>query len=204
MNTRSFLRISPVLALLAAAGGCAQLGNLGTLGDILGGAGAGQQGRLVGEVQQVDTRAQRIHVRTTDGRTGAVQYDNRTQVVYQQQQYPVTALERGDYVSMQVQETQGGVLYTDYVLVEQSVQERTGQTGGAANVERLDGRVGHIDANRGMFDLQMGTGGTVTVSLPFNAPQSLVDQFRRLRTGDNVRIEAMPIGTGRVELHRFL
>jgi hypothetical protein len=206
MTTRNFLRLTPALVMVAATAGCAQLGNLGTLADILGGvggAGAGQQGRLAAEVQQVDTRAQQIHVRTNDGRTGAVRYDAQTRVIYRQQQYQVTALERGDLVSMQVREVSQNTLYTDYIEVEQSVQDRTGHTGGAAQVQRFSGRVGQIDQSRGMFQLDMASAGTVTVSLPFNAQRATVDQFQRLRTGNNVTIDGVVIGTGRVELYQF-
>src|SRR3712207_8834488 len=42
--------------------------------------------------------------RSQDGRTGTVYFDDRTRVVYQQREYPVTSLEAGDYVSLRVQQ----------------------------------------------------------------------------------------------------
>jgi hypothetical protein len=199
-------------ATVAALGGCAgnQLGGLGEiLGQVLGG-GAGQQqgqGQLLVEIQQVDTRQQAIHVRTQEGRTGAVRYDRNTQVVYQQQQYPVTALERGDVAQMEVQQLQNNEIYVSRVLVQQSVQERTGQAttapGAAGAVQQMSGRVGQINGQAGMFELQTA-GGTLTVSLPANASGAAVDRFRRLRTGESVTIQASYVSAAMVELYRFL
>ena len=126
--------ITSALAATLALGGCAGgLGNLGALGEILGqatGAGAGGQqqgqGQLQAEVQSVDTNNQRLYVRTQQGQSGAVRFDSNTQVIYRQERYPVTALERGDVVSVQVQQIANNELYAARVDVVQSVQERTG------------------------------------------------------------------------------
>ena len=190
-----------LLLTTAACGG----NTLGTLGDILGGAmgqPAGQSGEVRAEVRSVDTQRQEIQVATEQGQTGAVRYDQNTTVIYRQQQYPVTALERGDVVRMQVQETQQGVLYTSRIDVEQSVQERSGTTGSGA-LQQFAGRVGQIDYDRGVFILQTQS-GNLTVSLPYNPPQATLDYFRRLRSGDTVRLEATSIGNARVEIYRFL
>lgn len=44
----------------------------------------------------MDTRSQQIAIQQSNGQTIAVNYDNQTQVVYQNQNYPPTALENGD------------------------------------------------------------------------------------------------------------
>lgn len=198
-----------LVALLTAATGCSgALGNLGALGDILGAAGrqdGSQSGQVSAEIQQVDPQRQVIQIRTEEGQTGSVRYDQNTEVVYQQQQYPVTALERGDLVVLQVQRDGQGNLYVGRVDVRQSVQERTGQRSTeAGQLQQLAGRVRQIDHDRGMFELQTQNGGVVTVSLPYNAPQATVQYFQRLRSGDSVRLEGTVLGAGRVELYRFL
>lgn len=203
---QSILRWRPLAALGLALVASACSGNsLGTLGDILGGGGStgGQQGQLTAEVRAVDTSRQAIQVTSQEGQTGYVRYDQNTVVVYQQQQYPVTALERGDVVVMQVQEDAQGNLYTARIDVQQSVQERSGQSTGTGSVQQFQGRVGSVDHDRGWFVLQTQS-GNVTVSLPYNPPQATLDYFHRLRTGDTVRLEATPIGSGRVEIYRFL
>lgn len=209
MTTPTRIRTTAALAgLLLMSAGCGGLENLGDLGDILGGTGAPggtQQEQVEAEVQQVDSVRQQIQVRTQDGRTGSVQYDRNTQVIYQQQQYPVTALERGDRVRMDVRRDAQGDLYVSRIDVRESVQERTGRDATEpGQLERFEGQVRQIDYDRGVFEMETRYGGIVRVSLPFNASDSTVQYFERLRRGDSVRLEGTPIGTGRVELHRFL
>jgi hypothetical protein len=123
---RAALAVPISLALAGCSGG---LGGLGDLGDILGGAvgGGGGQTQIRAEVQSVNQNNQTISVVTADGQSGAVRYDQNTQVIYQQQQYPVTALERGDIVVMQLQQSSSGETYVGRIDVEQSVQERGGR-----------------------------------------------------------------------------
>jgi hypothetical protein len=194
-----------VLILALVLPGCA--GNsLGSLGDILGSMGmpgsGGQQGQISVEIRQVDTRQQTIQVATQDGQTGNVYYDQNTVVVYQQQQYPVTALERGDLAVMHVQETAQGSLVVSRIDVQTSAQDRAGQTG-SGTVYQYSGRVSAIDHDRGLFVLQLQN-GSVNVSVPYNAPRATVDYFHRLRVGDNVRLEATTVDSGHVQIYRFL
>lgn len=196
------------LALTVAAGaGCAQLGTLEDIaGAVLnpGGMGGGGQ-EVAGEVRRVDTRSQRLEIRTQDGRTGTVSFDNRTRVVYRQQEYQVTSLEQGDYVAMRVQQDSRGGAYTDYIVVQESVRDRGGtSTGSDARAQVMEGTAGYVDLQRGQFQLRTRSSGTVIVSLPYGARASEVDRFRRLREGDYVRVEVTYLGQQRVELYRFL
>lgn len=195
---------------VATLSGCAGA-NLGALGDILGGAIGGQPGgqrggasQVVAEVQGVDTRNQVIQIRTEQGQTGNVYFDQNTQVVYQNQQYPVTALERGDVVVIQLQQTQRNQTYASRIDVRQSVQDRGGRSGSASGQQvQLSGRVAQIDQNRGVFQMQTQQ-GTYVVALPYNPGAANADYFRRLRTGDTVRVEGTLVANGRLELYRFL
>lgn len=194
--------------LVTACGG--GMGGLGALGDILAagtGAGTGQpqQAQVRAEIQQVDTRQQRVQFRAQDGRTGTAIYDQNTQLIYQQQQYPMTALEQGDLVLMDLQQDQNGTLYVGRILVEQSVQQRTGQqqtipSGGQAQL--YQGTVRQIDAQRGTFQLQTQY-GILTVSLPYNPPRAVEDRFNTLRVGSTIGVEGVSLGDARVELVRF-
>ncbi len=195
--------------VMLAVGGCAGLGNLGGLADILGAVGgmpgAGQQqGQLTAEVQQVNTQQRTIQIRTQDGQTGAVLFDQNTVVVYQQQQYPVTALEAGDVANFQLQQASNNNLYAARIDVVQSVQQRSGQGAGGGQIYQLAGRVGTIDQNRGVFELQTQTSGVILVSLPYNPPAATADRFRRLRSGESIGVEGYLLAQGRVELTRFL
>lgn len=123
MRRTSLLTLGGGLFLLSACSG------LGSLGDILGSIGGGgtqqqQQGQMQAEVQQIDTNGQRIYIRDQNGRSGYVRFDSQTQVIYRQQQYPVTALERGDIVVIQVQQISQNELYASRIEVTRSVRER--------------------------------------------------------------------------------
>ncbi|HET8655581.1 MAG TPA: DUF5666 domain-containing protein [Longimicrobiaceae bacterium] len=195
-------RGAPILLLLTAAG-CA--GGLGNLGNVLGGLGGAGGTGLTGEVQQVDTGRQQIWLATQSGQSTAVDYDSRTTVVYQQQQYPVTSLDRGDVVSVVTQQESNGALYASEIDVQQTVQERTGSgtVGGTGQLQQFTGRVGQIDQQNGWFQLQTNN-GTYTVTLPYNPSTATLDYFRRLRTGDSVRVEGALLAQGRIELSRFM
>lgn len=201
IHGRRLAAMAAVLSMTGCAGGA-----LGGLGDILEGVlgqpGPGGQGQAEVEILGVNTQQQAIQVRTRDGQTGGVRYDQNTVVTYRQQQYPVTALERGDIAVMTVQEVQGG-LYVSRVDVTQSVQERTGTGTAPGNLLQLAGHVTQIEHSLGTFVMQTQQ-GSVIVSLPYNASQATINYYNQLRVGHDVRVEASMVSTGRAELFRFL
>ncbi len=215
------LRVAALATLLSAAG-CSQAG---AIGDILGGVlapqgqgtGTGQGSQVAGEIQGVDTQRGILQLRTQSGQTGNVYFDQNTRVIYQQREYPVTALERGDVVAMSIQQDQRGNAYTNYIQVQQSVQERTGQTtqngtynggtynGGTSNasVQRFSGTVGYIDTQRGVFELRTQN-GAAQVALPYNVNSQDNQRFRSLRSGQNIVVDGRMVAQGRIDLERFV
>jgi hypothetical protein len=187
------------LMLTAAIGlsGCSQAG---TLGDILGGVLNSPAQTVSGTIQGVDTRAQQIFIRTSDNQSVAIAYDDRTSVVYQQQTYPVTALEAGDQVNLRLTETTNGGYYTDRIDVTASVS-----SGGNNNndVQSLQGTVRQIDTSSGAFTLATSNQGVITITLPYNPRSQDVDRFRSLRSGDYVRLYGTYLTNSRVELRQF-
>lgn len=118
------MRRTYMLALgvaLIVSSGCS---NLGSVGDILGSVlgGQRQQQQVEAEIQQVDASNGRIYVRTQDGQSGTIRVDSQTQVVFNNQRYPVTALERGDIVRIQMQQTQNNELYATRIDVVRSAR----------------------------------------------------------------------------------
>ena len=110
-------------AALFATTGCSNMGSLGNiLGSVLGGQQQQQQQQIDAEIQAVDANRGVISVRTQDGQTGNIRVDSRTQVVYNNQGYPVTALERGDVVRIQLQQTQNNELYATRIDVMRSAR----------------------------------------------------------------------------------
>lgn len=186
-----------LLCSTLGVGACAQAG---TLGDILGGVMNAPAQTLAGTVQGVDTRAQQVFVRTNDNQTVAVSYDDRTAVVYQNQNYPVTALESGDQISVRITNTTNGGYYTDRIDVSQSVSSSTGM--GNESVQSLQGTVRQVDLTNGRFVLATNQ-GDLTVTLPYNPRSQDVDRFRSLRTGDYVRFYGIYLTNSRVELRQF-
>lgn len=205
MRIGPYRGLTPVVALSIAVAACSGSG----LGDILagtmgGGADQGQGGTVTVEVRQVDERQQQILVLTQDGQEGPILYDANTQVVYNNEQYPVRALERGDVVDMRVQQVRSGY-YTDLIQVRTPVQDRQGGYRGSPepDVYRVEGTVGQVNTQTWMFTLNMTQGGTVSVHLPSNAPAAARDRVQQLVPGDYVRVEVRPLDQTRAELVRF-
>jgi hypothetical protein len=185
-------------ALLVVAGTATSCAPYGTLGDVLGGDVRARS--VTGEVRHVDTRRHTIEVRTREGRQTRVAYDRGTSVDYRGRRYPVTALERGDYVTLHVRTDRHGRGYVDRVVVRESVRDR----GHARHaVHRLEGSVTRIDDRRGTFTVRTRDRRTVAVTLPRDATRRTYVRFQNLRRGDHVRFEGVVIARDRYELRAF-
>ena len=186
---------------VSVAGAC----STNSLGNVLGGVLGGGQEQLSGTVQGVDTRSQQIFLQQSNGQTIGIGYDSRTQVVYQNQTYSVNSLERGDEVTVRINNSDGGNnnnnYYTDYVRVDRSVSSTGGGTSG--NVQTVQGTVRQVDVSNGWFTLNVSNRGNITVSLPYNARTVDVNKFRNLRSGDYVRLYGTYLNNSRVELRQF-
>lgn len=103
-------RASLVLAALLLTAACGSGGGLGSIGDIiLGSPSSTQSSDVRGVVDYVDTGSRSItldvtyvnNLRSTgSNQRGTIYYDSNTRVVYQNQQYAVTDLERGDEIEV--------------------------------------------------------------------------------------------------------
>ena len=196
-------RAVAIVAALTLSTACAQLGGLGS---VLGGASQPQTGQVSGTVQGVDTRSQQIVLQATNGQQVALLYDANTQVTYQNRNYAVANLERGDQITARIQQSQNGGYYTDLVQVDQSVQNSGGvytSNGSVENVQSLQGTVRQVDRQNGVFTLDVGNYNTLTVSLPYRPSQADLQRFQTLRSGDQVRLYGVYLNQTRVELRRF-
>jgi hypothetical protein len=194
-------RAAALTMLLIPASACSNAGSLGNiLGSVLGG-GAEQSNQVSGSIQGVDTRNRQIGIQQSNGQTLVVAYDNQTQVVYQNQNFPVTSLENGDQVTARIQQLQNGGYYTDVVQVDRSVSGTgTIQSG---NVQLLQGTVRQVDQANGLFLLDATNGARLTVQLPQQLTRADLDRFRNLRVGDYTRLYGVYVSTSRVELRQF-
>ena len=202
---RQLTRGGATLLLYSAAIACSGAGGIGdVLGGVLGGGAQQQQAAAAqGEIRGVNTQSQQISLRLTNGQTVALAFDNRTKVVYQNQLYPVTALEPGDQAILRVLDAGNGNYYTDSIHVTQSVHSSGGGSAGSGgNVQTLQGTVRQIDRANGMFTLDAGN-VLLTVSMPYNAARADVTRFQNLRTGETVRFYGVFLNNSRVELRQF-
>ncbi|HEX6642859.1 MAG TPA: hypothetical protein VF215_17205 [Thermoanaerobaculia bacterium] len=106
-------RATFVLAALLMTAACGSMGGdggLGSIGDIiLGSPSSAQSSDVKGTVAAIDTNARRIDLDVTyinnlrdtnNGQRGSIYYDNNTRVTYQNKDYGVTDLERGDEIEV--------------------------------------------------------------------------------------------------------
>lgn len=203
MTTRIFPRaFRPAAAglILATIGGCSSMGGLGS---ILNGGLGGQQtsNQLSGSVLGVNTRSQQIGIQQSNGQSISVSYDNNTQVVFQNQNYSPTSLERGDRVTATIQDNGNGAYYTNYVLVNQSVRGNT--SGQSANVQTFQGLVGQINRANGWFTMDDNNVGRVTVVLESGVSRADIDRFNNLRSGDGVRFYGYRTSNSQVSMRQF-
>jgi hypothetical protein len=165
-----------------------------------------QPGETSSEVAEINPSRQEIHVIAEDGRRQVLRYDiNRTRVLYHGFDYSVDNLEAGDRIAYASRSSN----YVDTIRIQEPVQARSGASvarpaPARPRAEVVEGTVESIDINRGIFDVRPRTGGTVTVSIPYNARAADVDSFRSLRRGDSVRVEGEYINRDNLQLLAFL
>ena len=195
-------RAGAASVLVLASVACSSTGGLG---EILGGVlGGGNGSQVSGTVQGLNTRNQQIGLQQSNGQSVTLNYDNRTQVVYQNQQYPVSSLEYGDRVTARVTNTNSnsGGYYTDLIQVDQSVSSNgSGTVNG--NVQTFEGTVRNVDRTNGLFSLDARNYGSLTISMPYNVRQQDINRFQSLRSGDYVRLYGVTLNNSRVELRQF-
>jgi len=166
------------------------------------------QDEFVAEVERLNTSSREIHLRPNNSRTRVVGYTADARVVFRGREYPVTQLESGDVVVMQLRQDSRGNSYTDLIRVQESIRDRDQSRGDTSRagtgIQTMDGRVEQVDFQRSSFEIRGQSRERVIVSLSDNARRSDVDRFRALRSGDYVRVEGRFLNRERFELDSFL
>jgi len=167
-----------------------------------------QPGEIRGEIVEITPARNQMQVRTDRDRTRVLEYDPpTTRVLYHGREHSVRELQAGDVIAFRVR-PRGGVDYVDTIRVQEPVQARAGSATArrlppAPRPELVEGTVERIDHERGVFDLQQRNGGIITVALPYNARSSEIEEFRRLRKGDHVRVEGEFVNRDNFQLLAF-
>ncbi|MBW8768430.1 MAG: hypothetical protein JF589_01595 [Gemmatimonadetes bacterium] len=193
---KKLLHGAAALSTCFALAACA---NSRGLGSVLGSALVATQ--VSGLVQGVDTQSQRISLQSSNGQSMDIRFDGDTKVVFNNQSYPVTSLDRGDQVTVRVQSTRSGY-YTDLVQVDQPVRGSSGSAS-SSNVQTIRGTVHDVDTQNGLFSLDVEAGARVMVSMPYSPNRADMKRFQNLRQGDSVRIAGVYLNSSRVELRQF-
>jgi hypothetical protein len=173
-----------------------------------------QPGEVRAEVAEIDRSRREIRVVWTDsGRRDIIPYDVAyTRVQYHGFDYSPERLEAGDVVAFMPMPNPPSRPYIDIIVLQLPVQARASSPSIARGVAPLtprrdviEGTVERLDYDRGVFDVKPRSGGrTVTVTLPYNARGADVDNFRRLRQGDYVRVEGEFVNPDNLQLTAFL
>ena len=202
-------------AAVTVLAGCVPLESPPTLNEVRLGQGKGrlasdttlQPGEIRGEITQIDPGRREILVQTDDGRRQVLPYDiNSTRVLYHDREYTIDSLESGDVIAFRFPYPRS---YVERIRVQEPVQARAGKTLAgraplAPNSTVVEGTVERVHPNLGAFDVRSRSGRMVTVSVPYNARSTDVDNFRRLRSGDYVRIEGEFVNADNLQLLAFL
>jgi hypothetical protein len=166
-----------------------------------------EAGEIRGEITQIDPGRREILVQTDDRRRQVLPYDvNGTRVTYHGREYNIDSLESGDIIAFRFPYRSS---YVETIRVQEPVQARAGArlAGRAPLAPRpivVEGTVERVHPNLAAFDVRSTSGRMVTVSVPYNARTADVDNFRRLRTGDYVRVEGEFVNPDNLQLLAFI
>jgi predicted RNA-binding protein/membrane-bound inhibitor of C-type lysozyme len=181
-------------------------------GGIFGGGSNQNNYEIRGTVDSVDVNSHAIYLTNVSGYNTSmlsgggnsvrVYYDDRTTVAYQGQNYRPQDLERGDEITVRVDESGNNSLVAESVTVNRDVSSGSGSvydngTYGAT----LRGTVRNIDTSRRTIEIDRGYSTTVMVqydntSLPvyYNNQTYRVSDLER---GDEVEIRGRDLGNSR-------
>ena len=180
------------------------------MGDIFGGGTSDNQNyELRGTVDYVDAGTRSVYLRDVSGYNRSmlssgsndsvrVYYEDRTPVSYQGQSYRPEDLERGDVVSVRVDES-GNNLVAESMTVISDVSSGSGSalpTYGS----NIRGTVRYIDTSRRTIEVDRGNGSVMTVDYDVNTPVSYNNQSYRvadLERGDEIELQVRDLGSGR-------
>lgn len=167
--------------------------------------------QLIGTVQGVEANAGRILLNTQGSTYGGgssrveVYFDQRTQLAYQGQVYPVDGLEQGDEIRIDATQS-GGRLWARSIELLRNVRDGQGgaygQGGGYSNSGDLRGEVGLVDTHARFIELRRGAGGGnygAAQRIRYDERTTVEYQGQRyrpenLQRGDIVRIQARQYG----------
>lgn len=150
---------------------------------------------FIGTVEEVDHNRQELYLRTEGGQSQIVTYNDRTQVIVDDQETLATGIRRGDIIAVRMHGTADGRVLADSIRL----RER-----GIARNTTIEGTVEQVLRDRAVIELRTASGALTTVYLPRNSAERTEEEFSQLRTGDFVRLRGIFLGENRFELDGVL
>ncbi len=209
--------MNPTKSLIAAVLAVMFLGacSSGGLGDVLGGGNNNSTYNITGTVDSVDTSSRSIWLTNVSGYNGSylqsgsngstvrVYYDDQTSVEWQGRSYRPQDLERGDQVTVRVDQ-QGSTLVAESMNVTYNAGGMTSGSNYPSNSgygSSIRGTIRYIDTRNGTIEVARSYGSNVIVQYGTNTPVYFNGSTYRatdLEVGDEIDVRYSDLGNGRV------
>lgn len=204
MNRLKYLSAASLLLLFLAA--CSS----GGLGDIYGG-GSDNNYDIRGTVDYVDAGSRSVYLTNVSGANSSmlsnggssnsvrVYYDDRTPVTYNGQSYRPEDLERGDEVSVRVDQSGSNTLTAESMTVLRDVTNGTSSSG--TYNTNVRGTVRYVDTSRRTIEVDRGNGSLMTVEYDTSTPVYYSNNTYRvadLERGDEIDVRVRDYGNNRL------
>ncbi|HKR65173.1 MAG TPA: DUF5666 domain-containing protein [Thermoanaerobaculia bacterium] len=209
-TTKTLAAASFALLLLAACGSSG-------IGDVLGGGSNNAQTyELRGVVDSVDPGSRSVYLTNVSGytsmlsngggTTARVYFDDQTQVTYQGNTYHPEDLERGDEVTVRVDESGNRLVAESMTVTYDATNSGTtssstypGNSGVYGSTVR--GTVSYVDTSRGTIELNRGSGSPLILEYSSNTPVYYNNQTYHasdLERGDEIEVRVQNLNGGRM------
>jgi hypothetical protein len=127
-----------------------------------------------------------------------VNYTDQTRVVVDGRVQPVSGLQVGDQIRVNLREGEDRRLFADHIRVESRA------VAGATAIRTVEGTVERIMTERQVLELRTTDGDLLTIYVPDWLNDAAKNRFQRIRAGDYVRLEGERLSENRMELVAFL
>jgi len=191
---RTFSGMSSLVLIAAALFGCENIALIGrpTLES------RGQPRDITAAVDGIDLQGREIYLRAGRNQHYVVNYTDQTRVVVDGRVQPVSGLQVGDQIRVNLREGEDRRLVADQIRVE----SRAGA--GATALRTVEGTVERVMTERQVLELRTTDGDLLTIYVPDWLNDAAKNRFQRIRAGDYVRLEGERLSENRLELVAFL
>ena len=149
---------------------------------------------FIGRVEDLDHSRRELYIRTEGGQSQIVTYTNGTRVAADGKEISTSELGRGDVIEVRMHGTADGRAVADSILVRERGDRNT----------TIEGTVERVLGDRRVIELRTASGALTRVYVPQGSPETVENEFKKLRAGDFVRFQGIFLGENRFELTRVV